>query len=230
MPRAHAAWPPPSDDSAVDYSDPMNWPNDPDYAGAWNYWSFVPSTIRAPGRRGHQDARHRHAPRSRVGQDAGRSARARRRHRLGHRVERRRADQPALLEPRRAAAADGLPRLATAPSYDVNGDGKLQRARLHDHDRPHARAGGDGVRPARQRQERQRHHRSRGSDLVVLRRQGRRRQRLRRRHQRLGLLPRRQRSDGRHRLRPRHRLVEGRLPEPMDGKGGIGTCPDCTRR
>jgi hypothetical protein len=46
MPRAHAAWPPPMNDSAIDYSDPANWPNDPDFAGAWNYWSFVPSTIR----------------------------------------------------------------------------------------------------------------------------------------------------------------------------------------
>ncbi|HWE27723.1 MAG TPA: S8 family serine peptidase, partial [Polyangia bacterium] len=46
MPPAHAAWPPPANDSAVDYSDPTNWPNDPDYAGDWNYWSFVPSNLR----------------------------------------------------------------------------------------------------------------------------------------------------------------------------------------
>src|SRR4051794_9182010 len=47
MPRAHAAWPPPADDSAVDYSDPVNWPNDPSFGGAWNYWSFVPQMWRA---------------------------------------------------------------------------------------------------------------------------------------------------------------------------------------
>jgi MYXO-CTERM domain-containing protein len=47
MPLAHAAWPPPANDSAIDYSDPTNWPNDPDYAGAWNYWSFVPSMLRS---------------------------------------------------------------------------------------------------------------------------------------------------------------------------------------
>src|ERR1700744_3585229 len=47
MPRAHAAWPPPSNDTGFDYSDPTNWPNDPDYTGDWNYWSFVPQMIRA---------------------------------------------------------------------------------------------------------------------------------------------------------------------------------------
>ncbi len=46
MPLAHAGWPPPKVDDGFDYSDPLNWPNDPDYAGAWNYWSFVPSTLR----------------------------------------------------------------------------------------------------------------------------------------------------------------------------------------
>ncbi|HEX6839311.1 MAG TPA: hypothetical protein VF334_22190, partial [Polyangia bacterium] len=46
MPLAHAAWPPPKDDTGFDYSDPTNWPNDPGYAGAWNFWSFVPATIR----------------------------------------------------------------------------------------------------------------------------------------------------------------------------------------
>jgi len=46
MPRAHAAWPPPYPDTGVDYSDSSNWPNDPDYAGDWNYWSFVPMAIR----------------------------------------------------------------------------------------------------------------------------------------------------------------------------------------
>jgi MYXO-CTERM domain-containing protein len=47
MPAAHAAWPPPADDATVDYSDPVNWPNDPGFGGAWNYWSFVPQMLRA---------------------------------------------------------------------------------------------------------------------------------------------------------------------------------------
>lgn len=47
MPAAHAGWPPPANDSGFDYSNPTNWPNDPDYAGAWNYWSFVPALLRA---------------------------------------------------------------------------------------------------------------------------------------------------------------------------------------
>ena len=115
-----------------------------------------------PGRRRHAPARHRHAPRPRVGQDAGRSARAGRRHRLGHRLERRRADQPAVSEPGRAAAADGLPRLRR---HQVRRQRRrqVQRRGLHDHHRPHAAGDGHGVRPARQRQERQRRHRSRGS-------------------------------------------------------------------
>jgi hypothetical protein len=38
--RATAAWPPPA---GADLSSPSNWPNDPDYAGQWNYWSFLPA-------------------------------------------------------------------------------------------------------------------------------------------------------------------------------------------
>jgi hypothetical protein len=37
--EARAGWPPLETD---DLSNPMNWPNDPDYAGRWNYWSFLP--------------------------------------------------------------------------------------------------------------------------------------------------------------------------------------------
>jgi MYXO-CTERM domain-containing protein len=33
-------WPPPDGDS-VNLKDPTNWPNDPGYAGQWNYWSFI---------------------------------------------------------------------------------------------------------------------------------------------------------------------------------------------
>jgi hypothetical protein len=47
LPAAHAAWPPPANDTGIDYSDPKNWPNDPGYGGQWNYWSFVPSVMRA---------------------------------------------------------------------------------------------------------------------------------------------------------------------------------------
>ncbi|MDB4971588.1 MAG: alkaline serine protease [Myxococcales bacterium] len=47
MPAAHAAWPPPANDANVDYSDPANWPSDPGFASAWNYWSFVPQMWRA---------------------------------------------------------------------------------------------------------------------------------------------------------------------------------------
>jgi hypothetical protein len=36
---ARAAWPPPEN---ADFTDPANWPNDPDYKGRWNYWSFLP--------------------------------------------------------------------------------------------------------------------------------------------------------------------------------------------
>jgi Subtilase family/FG-GAP-like repeat len=43
--RADAAWPPPSDDTGFDYSDPVNWPNDPGYAGQWGLWSFVPPKL-----------------------------------------------------------------------------------------------------------------------------------------------------------------------------------------
>ncbi|MEZ4297166.1 MAG: FG-GAP-like repeat-containing protein [Polyangiaceae bacterium] len=47
--NAGAAWPPPETATAKDMADPVNWPNDPDYAftdkndGAWNYYSFMPS-------------------------------------------------------------------------------------------------------------------------------------------------------------------------------------------
>lgn len=40
--RAHdarGAWPPPEN---ADFTDTSNWPNDPGYAGRWNYWSFLP--------------------------------------------------------------------------------------------------------------------------------------------------------------------------------------------
>src|SRR5579859_4627021 len=42
---AHAAWPPPVNDTGYDYSSPSNWPNDPGYPDQWNFWSFVPSLI-----------------------------------------------------------------------------------------------------------------------------------------------------------------------------------------
>ena len=42
---AHAAWPPDETAGPVDYKDPTNWPNDPGYAGLWQYWSFVPDKI-----------------------------------------------------------------------------------------------------------------------------------------------------------------------------------------
>src|SRR5258706_805912 len=45
--RAHAAWPPPVNDSGFDYSDPANWPNDPGYKDDWKFWSFVPASILA---------------------------------------------------------------------------------------------------------------------------------------------------------------------------------------
>jgi hypothetical protein len=38
--RASAGWPPSS--PTDDMTDPANWPNDPDYANRWNYWSFLP--------------------------------------------------------------------------------------------------------------------------------------------------------------------------------------------
>lgn len=44
--HASADWPPPEDATAIDMKDPLNWPNDPDYAwsedsnGQWNYYSF----------------------------------------------------------------------------------------------------------------------------------------------------------------------------------------------
>ncbi|HZS36479.1 MAG TPA: FG-GAP-like repeat-containing protein [Polyangia bacterium] len=44
---AHAAWPPPTNDTGFDYSDPSNWPNDPGYSGDWQFWSFVPNVIKA---------------------------------------------------------------------------------------------------------------------------------------------------------------------------------------
>jgi MYXO-CTERM domain-containing protein len=42
---AHAGWPPDETAGTVDYKDPANWPNDPDYGGMWKYWSFVPDKI-----------------------------------------------------------------------------------------------------------------------------------------------------------------------------------------
>src|SRR4029077_20644420 len=38
--RANANWPPASPND--DMTDKANWPNDPDYGGRWNYWSFLP--------------------------------------------------------------------------------------------------------------------------------------------------------------------------------------------
>lgn len=38
--RANAGWPPSSPND--DMTDKNNWPNDPDYASRWNYWSFLP--------------------------------------------------------------------------------------------------------------------------------------------------------------------------------------------
>jgi subtilisin family serine protease len=37
---ARAGWPPLETD---DFKDPANWPNDGDYKGRWNYWSFLPT-------------------------------------------------------------------------------------------------------------------------------------------------------------------------------------------
>lgn len=37
--RARASWPP---QPSADFTDPSNWPNDPDYKSRWNYWSFLP--------------------------------------------------------------------------------------------------------------------------------------------------------------------------------------------
>ncbi len=37
--RALAGWPPAAD---ANFQDPANWPNDPGYAGRWNYWSWLP--------------------------------------------------------------------------------------------------------------------------------------------------------------------------------------------
>lgn len=37
--QANAAWPPAK---GADMTDPANWPNDPEYAGNWNYFSFFP--------------------------------------------------------------------------------------------------------------------------------------------------------------------------------------------
>jgi hypothetical protein len=46
VPRpVRAAWPPDESKGPVNYSDPANWPNDPDYAGDWNLWSFLPPTV-----------------------------------------------------------------------------------------------------------------------------------------------------------------------------------------
>ncbi len=42
---AHAGWPPPKDDTGFDYSDPLNWPNDPEFGNQWDFWSFVPKKI-----------------------------------------------------------------------------------------------------------------------------------------------------------------------------------------
>lgn len=39
-PPGHASWPPAP---GADLKDSANWPNDPDYAGYWNYWSFLPN-------------------------------------------------------------------------------------------------------------------------------------------------------------------------------------------
>ncbi len=44
---AHAAWPPPNNDTGFDYADPLNWPNDPNFAEQWEAWSFVPKKIMA---------------------------------------------------------------------------------------------------------------------------------------------------------------------------------------
>ncbi len=45
VPGAHAAWPPDETAGAVDYKDPKNWPNDPGFPGLWQYHSFVPDNI-----------------------------------------------------------------------------------------------------------------------------------------------------------------------------------------
>ena len=40
--RAQPTWPPDESKGPVVYSDPNTWPNDPDYGGMWELWSFVP--------------------------------------------------------------------------------------------------------------------------------------------------------------------------------------------
>jgi hypothetical protein len=42
---ARAAWPPDETAGPVDYKNPSNWPNDPEFAGLWQYHSFVPDRI-----------------------------------------------------------------------------------------------------------------------------------------------------------------------------------------
>ena len=51
LPLAHAAWPPPPDDSAVDYSDPVNWPNDPGLRQRLELLALRAVDAEEPGRR-----------------------------------------------------------------------------------------------------------------------------------------------------------------------------------
>lgn len=47
VPRASASWPPPK---GADLTNPSNWPNDPDYPGLWQYFSWLPKqNSDAPG-------------------------------------------------------------------------------------------------------------------------------------------------------------------------------------
>ena len=49
-PDARAGWPPDESQGAVDYSDASNWPSDPGYQGMWELWSFLPEVVaRKPG-------------------------------------------------------------------------------------------------------------------------------------------------------------------------------------
>ncbi len=43
--NARAGWPPPKDDTGIDYSDPANWPSDTNYENQSDFWSFVPKKI-----------------------------------------------------------------------------------------------------------------------------------------------------------------------------------------
>ena len=219
-------WPPAN---GADMSNPSTWPNDPDYPGLWEYFSWLPK-------------QNGSAAGPYVGADvalgaAGMSVDVGWTYTIGRtdvligiidngiewddtQVVNKAYLSFGELAKYKPQDSGGNPCGGTGAlaGYDCNGDGifnvadylsgPADRPDGHGHDRRLPSGAGpdaEGARSSAGRRESQLHPRCRRPHRTLLRRRRRRRQRLHRRHQRLGLSQERQQPVRRRPVRPRHR-------------------------